>query len=114
MLAAGQITAEEARRHPHRHVVARVLGVEPSVAVDTWLLTPSAGSVPPLLRRPDQRGGRRRDRPPDRRGADPQPAAEALVGAADAAGGRDNISVVVIEVVDAAGPAALGRATTGT
>ena len=43
MLAAGQITAEEARKHPHRHVVTRVLGVEPSVAVDTWLLTPERG-----------------------------------------------------------------------
>ena len=43
MLAAGQITPEEARRHPHRHVVTRALGVEQSVAVDTWLVTPEPG-----------------------------------------------------------------------
>ena len=41
MLAAGQITAEEARRHPHRHVVARVLGVEPSSAGRHVAATPS-------------------------------------------------------------------------
>ena len=90
--------------HPHRNVVTPRLGVEPSVAVDTWLLTPSRRSVPALLRRPDQRGGRRRDRRAIVGAPDPQAAAEALVGAANAAGGRDNISVVVIEVVDAAGP----------
>ncbi|HEY8094394.1 MAG TPA: Stp1/IreP family PP2C-type Ser/Thr phosphatase [Acidimicrobiales bacterium] len=104
MLAAGQITAEEARRHPNRHVVTRALGVEQSVAVDTWLVTPEPGDryllcSDGLVNEVSDEGiaeiitG----------AAGPQAAAEALVVAANAAGGRDNISVVVIEVVKAQG-----------
>jgi protein phosphatase len=110
MLAAGQITAEEARRHPHRHVVTRVLGVEPSVAVDTWLLTPERGdryllcSDGLINEVADDEIARLIVGAPD-----PQAAAEALVAAANANGGRDNISVVVIEVVDATGPSATAR-----
>jgi protein phosphatase len=107
MLAAGQITAEEARRHPHRHVVTRVLGVEPSVAVDTWLLTPERGDR--YLLCSDGLINEVADEEIARlivEADDPQSAAEALVHAANAAGGRDNISVVVIEVVDATGPPA--------
>ncbi len=104
MLAAGQITAEEARKHPHRHVVTRVLGVEPSVAVDTWLLTPERGDR--YLLCSDGLINEVADEEIARLildSADPQAAAESLVAAANAAGGRDNISVVVIEVVDATG-----------
>jgi serine/threonine protein phosphatase PrpC len=107
MLAAGQITVEEARRHPHRHVVTRVLGVEPSVAVDTWLLTPERGDH--YLLCSDGLINEVADEDIARLivdASDPQAAAEALVHAANAAGGRDNISVVVIEVVDATGPPA--------
>ncbi len=104
MLAAGQITAEEARKHPHRHVVTRVLGVEPSVAVDTWLLTPERGDR--YLLCSDGLINEVADEEIARLilGADdPQAAAQALVDAANAAGGRDNISVVVIEVLEATG-----------
>jgi protein phosphatase len=107
MLAAGQITAEEARRHPHRHVVTRVLGVDPSVAVDTWLLTPERGDR--YLLCSDGLINEVADEEIARlivAASDPQAAAEALVAAANAAGGRDNITVVVIEVVDATGPSA--------
>jgi len=100
MLAAGQITADEARRHPHRHVVTRVVGIEPSVAVDTWLVTPepgdrylicSDGLVDEVT---DEDIARIITAAPD-----PQTAADALVTAANEAGGRDNISVVVVEVL---------------
>ncbi len=104
MLAAGQITAEEARKHPHRHVVTRVLGVEPSVAVDTWLLTPERGDR--YLLCSDGLINEVADEEIARLilgAADPQSAAQALVDAANAAGGRDNISVVVIEVLEASG-----------
>ena len=100
MLAAGQITADEARRHPHRHVVTRVVGIEPAVAVDTWLVTPepgdrylicSDGLVDEVT---DEDIARIITAAPD-----PQTAADALVAAANEAGGRDNISVVVVEVL---------------
>ena len=104
MLAAGQITAEEARHHPHRHVVTRALGVEQSVAVDTWLVTPEPGDR--YLLCSDGLVNEVSDEDIARiitEAADPQAAAEALVAAANAAGGRDNITVVVIEVVEAQG-----------
>lgn len=100
MLAAGQITADEARRHPHRHVVTRVVGIEPSVAVDTWLVTPEPGdrylicSDGLVDEVSDEDIAQIITAAPD-----PQTAADALVEAANEAGGRDNISVVVVEVL---------------
>jgi len=100
MLAAGQITADEARRHPHRHVVTRVVGIEPSVAVDTWLVTPEPGdrylicSDGLVDEVSDDDIARIITAAPD-----PQTAADTLVAAANDAGGRDNISVVVVEVL---------------
>ena len=35
---AGQITADEASRHPQRNVVTRALGADDEVDVDTWLI----------------------------------------------------------------------------
>ena len=107
MLAAGQITPDEARTHPHRHVVTRALGVEQSVAVDTWLVTPESGdrylicSDGLVNEVPDDDIAGLLGRQPD-----PQAAADALVAAANAAGGRDNISVIVLDVVSAQGGAA--------
>jgi protein phosphatase len=104
MLAAGQITSEEARNHPHRHVVTRALGVEPSVAVDAWLVTPEPGDRYLLCSDglvndvDDPAIARLLASSPD-----PQAAADALVKAANEAGGRDNISVVVVDVVSATG-----------
>src|SRR5262249_7372395 len=101
---AGQITAAEARSHPHRHVVTRALGVEPSVAVDTWLVTPESGdrylicSDGLINEVVDER-----ITSVLREHADPQAAAAARVAAANNAGGRDNISVVVLDVVHATG-----------
>jgi protein phosphatase len=121
MLAAGQITADEARRHPHRHVVTRVVGIEPSVAVDTWLVTPEPGdrylicSDGLVDEVPDEDIARIITAAPD-----PQTAADALVAAANEAGGRDNNSVVVVEILasdgqrgsDDVGPATIQDATT--
>ena len=114
MLAAGQITADEARRHPHRHVVTRVVGIEPSVAVDTWLVTPepgdrylicSDGLVDEVT---DEDIARIITAAPD-----PQTAADTLVTAANEAGGRDNISVVVVEVLGLGRQPQLGRRRAG-
>ena len=110
MLAAGQITADEARRHPHRHVVTRALGVESAVAVDTWLVTPEPGDH--YLLCSDGLVNEVADEDIARiitGAADPQAAAEALVSAANEAGGRDNISVVVVEVMSAARADAAGH-----
>jgi protein phosphatase len=99
LVAAGQISEEEARVHPSRSVITRALGSDPDLQPDLYELGLSCGdrlllcsdglttmleaSVVQalLLAYPD-----------------PQRAADALVSAAKEAGGFDNITVIVINV----------------
>jgi serine/threonine protein phosphatase PrpC len=109
LVAEGQLTPEEAHRHPWRHVVVRSLHVDPRAAPsevdlvevdvrvgDRFLLCSDglsdyvehdliAGTL--LL-------------------ADPQAASARLVQQALEAGGRDNVTAVVVDVVD--GPRVCG------
>jgi serine/threonine protein phosphatase PrpC len=105
LLATGHLTEDEARNHPRRNIVTRALGIEPSVRVDSWVL--------PLVR-----GDRfvlcsdgLVDEIDDARiaeivagASDPHAAAEQLVAAALEQGGRDNVTVVVVDVVEGAEP----------
>ena len=98
---AGRLTADEARRHHWRHVVTRALMGEDDLevevaavelAADDRLLLCSDG-LPVVLsdgRINDLLGADRR----------PDDTAEALIEAANAAGGPDNITVVVVDVND--------------
>ena len=74
----------------------------PSVEVDVYTLELVAGDrLAALLRRPHRRWcATATSRPTLRREPDPQRAADALVDAANAAGGEDNITVVVVDVLD--------------
>ncbi|GGD00872.1 serine/threonine protein phosphatase [Tersicoccus solisilvae] len=98
----GHITPEEALVHPRRHVVTRALGTGVDIAADFWLLPVEPGERILLcsdgltVEVPDEAIARVLDAVPD-----PQTAADALVRAALAAGGRDNITVVVIDAVGA-------------
>ncbi len=102
LVAAGEITPAEALVHPRRHIVTRALGVEPIVDVDVWqrplvvgeryLLCSdgltnevSDATLAHVLAQPDP----------------PQVIADRLVAMANEAGGRDNITVLVVDVVDA-------------
>jgi PPM family protein phosphatase len=99
LVAAGEITADEARFHPQRHIVTRALGIEPDVQVDAWEAPPAAGDrylicSDGLFNEIDDglisavlTGT-----------ADPQEAADTLVELANEAGGRDNITVIVLDV----------------
>jgi protein phosphatase len=100
LMAAGKITAEEAKRHPMRNVVTRSLGGRADVEVETyprdqlrpgdvvvvcsdglWGMIPAEqiqDIVEPLSA---------------------QAAADALVAAANEAGGHDNISAIVCRVM---------------
>lgn len=101
----GKLTAQEATHHPQRSIITRALGPEPSVEVDsaTWPAEPGDvfllcsdgltsmiddGQVAALLREASSM----------------EQAARALVAAANEAGGRDNITVVLfrLEEVSAA------------
>jgi serine/threonine protein phosphatase PrpC len=96
----GKITQEEAGRHPQRSIITRALGAEHQIEVDhhTWpardgdiYLICSDG----LMMFPEERIGEIVLGARDLRGA-----ARALVDAANAGGGRDNITVVLFRVED--------------
>jgi len=105
LLDAGSIAPEEARGHPERHVVTRALGASGGVAADHVVvplevaprLVLCSDGITDLV--DDETFARVLAGAPD-----PQQAADALVAAALAAGGTDNATVVVADVVGWAGP----------
>jgi PPM family protein phosphatase len=113
LIRQGRLTPEEAVEHPQRSVITRALGPEGTVEVDTLSFPARDGDVyllcsdglttmvgeeeltALLLANP-----RLRD------------AGEALIGAANSAGGRDNITVVLLRLEDVrAAPGAAPRET---
>jgi PPM family protein phosphatase len=106
LIKQGRLTPEEAEEHPQRSVITRALGPEPSVEVDARAFRGRAGDVYLLcsdglttMVGEEQLAGllsahsRLRD------------AGEALIAAANEAGGKDNITVVLarLEEVSAGG-----------
>ena len=101
---AGQITEAEAARHPQRNVLTRALGVGDEIDVDRWTFPVVEGeryllcsdglinevndlAIEHIMRYADE----------------PMQAAERLVDIANASGGRDNITVIVVDVVEVSG-----------
>ncbi len=114
MVAEGRISKEEAEVHPRRNIMTRALGVDPEVPVDLFVEEPVVGDRYLLCS-----DGLPRELSDDhiasllRRLADPQEAARELVEEAKRRGGNDNITAVVVEVVEAdERPAAVEDATT--
>jgi serine/threonine protein phosphatase PrpC len=102
LVRAGRLSIEEAEQHPHRSVITRAVGTEPSVEVETLTVTAAAGDLYLIC------SDGLTDIVRDEQIAelitaahnDPETAAEALVAAANHAGGIDNITVVLFEIVD--------------
>src|SRR5215213_7855154 len=97
----GKLTPAEAQVHPQRSIITRALGMEPAIEVDSWEITPYAGDR--ILLCSDGLTNELSDEriaSTLRQLADPQEAAHDLVRQARAAGGSDNITVVVVDVVD--------------
>lgn len=98
MVAAGELRPEEAPVHPFRSVITRALGIERAVAVDRVLreLLPGdrvllcSDGLTTMLE--DARIAELLA------GSAVREAAAALIGAANRAGGLDNISVVLVDV----------------
>jgi protein phosphatase len=98
LVASGEVAAADADTHPRRHVVTRALGSDPAPEPDVWVFPPTAGErfvicsdglcleladieIAEVLRGQST----------------PQQAADELVRRAVAAGGRDNVTVVVVD-----------------
>jgi protein phosphatase len=100
LVTEGLITEEEARVHPRRNIVTRALGIDDRVAVDSWLIPLFSGDrfilcsdglvdeVPTA----DIAALAAQQR-------EPQMIADALVALAKRNGGRDNITVVVVDAI---------------
>jgi protein phosphatase len=98
MVAAGEIPASAAGAHPRRNVITRALGSDPAPQPDVWVFPAASrerfvvcsdglsveigdGEIADVLRTE----------------INPQSAADELVRSAVRAGGRDNVTVVVVD-----------------
>lgn len=100
LVESGRITEEDAAVHPERHVITRALGGPKAVEADYFLLPLS--SVERLVLCSDGINGMIDDDAIAdilRETEDARDAADKLVRAAVAAGGRDNATAVVVDVV---------------
>ena len=100
MIESGQITPEEARFHPNRSVITRALGNDPDMVPDLYEIRVEAGDR--LMLCSDGLTSMVEDADIEavmNRVADPQRCAAALVNEAIAAGGTDNVTVVVANAV---------------
>jgi protein phosphatase len=103
LLGAGRITAEQARVYPRRNVITRSLGTNPAPVPDIWVLPAVSAEtfvicsdgLPLEVDDADIRATAAADLPA-------QEIADRLCRMAVDAGGRDNVSVVVVRLCTAA------------
>ncbi len=97
LVAAGHITAEQAKEHPMRNVLYRALGQHEDIEIDVYETDLHAKDRLVLCS-----DGLTRHVEPDeiariaRENDDPQAIADALIELANARGGEDNVSVIAI------------------
>ncbi len=108
LVARGKLTEEQAETHPQRSVITRALGPEPDVEVDLDVFTARAGDVFLICSDgltsmvPEARLRELVTAPGDLRSIGRE-----LIAAANRAGGRDNITVILFRLED------VGTVTTG-
>ena len=98
MVAAGELAADDAQWHPRRHIVTRALGSDPAPEPDVWVFPPTSGErflvcsdgLLLELREPEIIELLSTEPVPQR-------AADELVRRAKAYGGRDDVSVIVVD-----------------
>jgi protein phosphatase len=115
LVTEGLITEEEARVHPRRNIVTRALGIDDRVAVDSWLIPLFSGDRFILCS-----DGLVDEVPTADIAAlaaqqkEPQIIADALVALAKRNGGRDNITVVVVDAIGDSPQSFIGEPTLET
>ena len=97
-VAQGVLTHDQARTHPLRNVVTRAIGAAPDLNVDITSHDMAVGDI--LLMCSDGLSGMVLDADLERlvrENADPKTTAEVLIAEANAHGGEDNITVLIIK-----------------
>ena len=104
LVESGVLTPEEAEHHPQRSAITRALGTEPEVEVDAFTVDGRPGDI--FLLCSDGLSAMVADEALavtiEAEKRDLERAADALVAAANARGGEDNITVVLFELLQAA------------
>lgn len=101
LVEAGLITAEEARVHPKRSIITRALGSDPDMYADNLTIDVEKGER--VLLCSDGLSSMITDAQIEaicQEHKTPQLCADALVSAALAAGGSDNVTVIVIDILN--------------
>ena len=101
LVRRGKLTEEQAAEHPQRSIITRALGIEDAVEVDTWTYPVRAGDV--VLMCSDgltSMIGEDLIAAVLSAESDLDRAGERLIAEANAAGGRDNITVVLFRLED--------------
>lgn len=115
LVTAGRITEAEARVHPDRNIITRSLGTMPAPQVDLWMVPPVEGER--YLVCSDGLVNELEDAEiADVLATSPgnQEAVDRLMERALSRGARDNVTIVVVEVVAAPGPSSGGNGTVAT
>ena len=104
LVRSGRLTPDEAGTHPHRSVITRALGTDAEVAVDVMAVQTKPGDVFVLCSDglSSMVGDEAIRGALEQHGDDLDEAARVLVDAANAAGGEDNITVVLFEATGSA------------
>lgn len=106
LVQSGVLTPEEAEHHPQRSAITRALGTEATVEVDGFTVVAEEGDL--FLLCSDGLSTMLSDEEMtsaiESADGDPHLAAEALVEAANARGGEDNVTVVLFEMVEGEAP----------
>lgn len=109
LVSAGLISSADAERHPDSNVVTRAVGFNAEPVADFWLIPVTAGTR--ILVCSDgltREVSERRLRLHLAAGLGANETAQALIDAALAEGGRDNITVIVVDVFEAEGEDGIG------
>jgi protein phosphatase len=106
LVRRGELSPEAAEVHPQRSVITRALGTDPDVDVDAFPFKSRAGDVYLICSDglSDMVDGERIEQIVRENRHDLDAAARALVHEANRAGGEDNITAVLFEVVEGDAP----------